>query len=293
MKQILLVNGEKDRYSISYGYLYTHIYKLLNQLIYNKPENTLIIGNTTDKHLVKLIALTIKLFKIKDPNYKIMTTSNAINKVIADIKKFPQLLDEKFMLETRKDGDKTMKKEKEINNILTVYQTSFKESGLSIIYYTESDLVSNALFSFIVKQIKPNVFRSIGYASIEKTFSLKEHFLNYIEIDKKYQKNKYGNMLICASIDLYNTTFKSTPIKNLMFDVGDRQLFKKKDKNTTFFTYLKSMPDYKAIDYIIKNLDTFKLFKWYYDQGFSFSDVDPLMMVGNIDIVKNHCYKLY
>src|SRR5690606_6190939 len=114
MKQILLVNGEKDRYSISYGYLYTHIYKLLNQLIYNKPENTLIIGNTTDKHLVKLIALTIKLFKIKDPNYKIMTTSNAINKVIADIKKFPQLLDEKFMLETRKDGDKTMKKEKEI-----------------------------------------------------------------------------------------------------------------------------------------------------------------------------------
>lgn len=293
MKQILLVNGEKDRYSISYGYLYTHIYKLLNQLIYNKPENTLIIGNTTDKHLVKLIALTIKLFKIKDPNYKIMTTSNAINKVIADIKKFPQLLDETFMLETRKDGDKTMKKEKEINNILTVYQTSFKESGLNIIYYTESDLVSNALFSFIVKQIKPNVFRSIGYASIEKTFSLKEHFLNYIEIDKKYQKNKYGNMLICASIDLYNTTFKSTPIKNLMFDVGDRQLFKKKDKNTTFFTYLKSMPDYKAIDYIIKNLDTFKLFKWYYDQGFSFSDADPLMMVGNIDIVKNHCYKLY
>lgn len=290
MKQILLVNGEKDRYSISFGYLYTHIYKLLNQLIYNKPENTLIIGNTTDKHLVKLIGLTIKLFKIKNPNYKIMTSSNSINKIIEEIKKNPQLLEENFTLESNKQ---TIKKEKEISNILTVYQTSFKESGLSIIYYTESDLVSNAIFSFIVKEIKPNVFKSIGYASIEKTFTLKEHFLNYIEIDKKYQKNKYGNMLICASIDLYNTIFKSTQIKNLIFDVGDHQLFKKKDKNTTYFTYLKSIPDYKAIDYIIKHLDEFKLFKWYYNQGFSFSNTDPLMMVGNIDIVKNHCYKLY
>lgn len=293
MKQILLINGNKDRYSISYGYLYTHIYKLMNQLIYNKAENTLIIGNTTDRYLVKLIALTIKLFKIQEPKYKIMTNSNSINKIIEDIKKYPQLLEEKFILETKKDGDKIVKKEIEINNILTIYQTSFKENGLSIIYYTENDLVSNAIFSFIVKEIKPNVFRSIGYASIEKTFTLKEHFLNYIEIDKKYQKNKYGNMLICATIDLYNTVFKTTPIKNLIFNVGDYQLFKKKDKNTTYFTYLKSMPDYKAIDYIIKHLDDFKLFKWYYNQGFSFSNVDPLMMVGNIDNVKNHCYKLY